>query len=124
MWKRMRSFVAVLSVVVLSLGLLTASAFAADESTDSDAGANPRSLPLLLQDYGLSVAGVDVTSANAADVLGDGTVSYDADTQTLVLDNAVIDCQQDEDDNSKGAILFNGDLNIELIGENLITSAT
>lgn len=120
----MRSFVAVLSAVVLSLGLLTTSAFAADESTDSDAGANSRSLPLQLQDYGLSVAGVDVTSANAADVLGDGTVSYDADTQTLVLDNAVIDYQQGGDDNSKGAILFNGDLNIELIGENRITSAT
>lgn len=125
MKKKTRSFVAVLSAVVLSLSLLTASAFAADESTDSDAGAKPEvSAAPAVQDYGLSVAGVDVTSANAADVLGDGAVSYDADTQTLVLDNAVIDYQQDGDDNSKGAILFNGDLNIELIGENRISSAT
>lgn len=125
MKKKTRSFVAVLSAVVLILSLLTASAFAADESTDSDAGAKPEvSAAPAVQDYGLSVAGVDVTSANAADVLGDGTVSYDADTQTLVLDNAVIDYQQDGNDNSKGAILFNGDLNIELIGENRISSAT
>ncbi len=41
-------------------------------------------------DYYLTVGGFDVTSANAADVLGDGTVSYDPDTETLTLKNANI----------------------------------
>lgn len=35
--------------------------------------------------YGLSVAGHPVTSNNAADVLGDGMVSYDAASKTLTL---------------------------------------
>ncbi len=41
-------------------------------------------------EYGLFVGGTEVTSANAADVLDDGTVSYDPDTQTLTLTNATI----------------------------------
>lgn len=41
-------------------------------------------------EYGLSVGGVAVTSANAEDVLGDGTVSYDPSTRTLTLENASI----------------------------------
>ena len=41
-------------------------------------------------EYGLSVGGIDVTSENAADVLGDGTVSYDPNTQTLTLKDASI----------------------------------
>ena len=41
-------------------------------------------------EYPLSIGGIDVTSANAADVLGDGTVSYDPDTQTLTLKDAKI----------------------------------
>lgn len=41
-------------------------------------------------EYGLTVGGVDVTSANAADVLNDGTVSYDPSSQTLTLKNASI----------------------------------
>ena len=40
--------------------------------------------------YGLFVGGTEVTSANAADVLGNGTVSYDPDSQTLTLNNATI----------------------------------
>ena len=38
----------------------------------------------------LYVGGVGVTKANADDVLGDGTVSYDFSTKTLTLDNANI----------------------------------
>lgn len=41
-------------------------------------------------EYGLSVGGVDVTSENAMDVLGNGSVSYDPDSQTLTLENAKI----------------------------------
>ena len=36
--------------------------------------------------YGVTVGSVAVTSDNAADVLGDGAVSYDAATNTLLLD--------------------------------------
>ena len=41
-------------------------------------------------DYHLTVGGIDVTSENAADVLGDGAVSYDSDSRTLTLKNAKI----------------------------------
>ena len=40
--------------------------------------------------YGVIVGGVEVTESNAADVLGDGTVSYDTATKTLTLNNATI----------------------------------
>ena len=41
-----------------------------------------------VDEYDLWVNGVHVTSDNAADVLNDGTVSYDAATNTLTLDGA------------------------------------
>lgn len=42
-------------------------------------------------EYGLFVGDdVEVTSENAADVLGDGSVSYDPDSQTLTLEDATI----------------------------------
>ncbi len=41
--------------------------------------------------YGVLVAGNYVTSKNASDVLGDGTVSYDAVTNTLTLNGAHVD---------------------------------
>ena len=40
--------------------------------------------------YPIYVGGFQVTENNAADVLGDGTVSYDASTKTLTLDGANI----------------------------------
>lgn len=40
--------------------------------------------------YGIFVGGIEITENNASDVLGDGTVSYDADTNTLTLNNATI----------------------------------
>lgn len=39
-------------------------------------------------DYPIEVGGVKITSSNANDVLGDGTVSYNASTHTLTLNNA------------------------------------
>ena len=39
-------------------------------------------------DYGVTVNGIGVTDANAADVLGDGTVSYDSGSNTLSLQGA------------------------------------
>ncbi len=40
------------------------------------------------EEYGITVNDQPVTSANAADVLGDGTVSYDPETNTLKLSGA------------------------------------
>ena len=47
--------------------------------------------PVLESGINLLVGKTWVTGANAADVLGDGTVSYDDETKTLTLDNANID---------------------------------
>lgn len=68
-------------------------------------------------EYGLFVGGVEVTSENAADVLGNGTVSYDPNTQTLTLNGANITQGEHED----AAIYFEtGDLSIELVGDNVV----
>ena len=40
-----------------------------------------------VEKYNIVVGGTDVTSANAADVFGDGTVSYNPETKTLTLNN-------------------------------------
>ena len=64
--------------------------------------------------YGLSVGGVQVTSDNASDILGNGTVSYDAANTELTLNNA--DIRMD----GKGAIVAAGNLRIEVIGDNYI----
>ena len=52
------------------------------------------------EDYGFSVydskngIAVEGTGDNAADVLGDRTISYDAVTNTLTLNNAVLTSQE------------------------------
>ena len=65
--------------------------------------------------YGFSVCGTDVTTANAEDVFGDGTVSFNPETNTLTLNNANI--------TTSDTFIYsiNRDLNIELIGNNNIT---
>ena len=45
---------------------------------------------LQAEDYGITVAGVAVTDANAANVMGDGTVSFDAENNILTLTGATI----------------------------------
>ena len=45
---------------------------------------------ILTDEYGVWVAGVSVTRANASDVLGDGTVAYYPESNMLVFDNADI----------------------------------
>ena len=67
--------------------------------------------------YNIYVAGTQVTSLNQADVLGDGTVSYDAETNTLTLNNANIETEA-ETEFAISAI----EINIRLEGENKITS--
>ena len=41
--------------------------------------------------YGLTIAGVAVTSANAEDITGNNTVTFNASTNTLIINNATID---------------------------------
>ena len=68
--------------------------------------------------YDLFVGGTEVTSVNTADVLGDGTVSYDPDTQTLTLNGATVTRGEHED----AAIYYEGgDLAIVLEGNNVVT---
>lgn len=75
--------------------------------------------------YNIWIGGTQVTSANAGNVLGDGTVSYDAETQTLTLSNANITTACDEFIRSgywgtRTGIRANQDLVICLVGENTI----
>lgn len=44
-----------------------------------------------LIEYDVYISDIQITSHNAADVLGDGTVSYDAKTNTLTLNGATIE---------------------------------
>ena len=68
---------------------------------------------VLTPGFDIRVAGVQVMTINANDVLGDGTVYYDADNNTLVLDNATIESEYP-------GVYSRTDLIIELIGENKI----
>ena len=63
-------------------------------------------------EYGVFVGETQVTSGNAADVLGNGKVSYDAGSNTLKLDGAVV-----------GSIIFNAvseDASVEFTGDNTV----
>lgn len=102
---RSRALTVVLSLMLI-IGLMPATVFAAP--------VNPTTV---------QVNGTDILNGTDHTVsCGRGTATYDPGTNTLTLNNAEINYQQN--DNSAGAILFNGDLNINLVGENTITSAT
>lgn len=80
----------VLLVCMLMIGLFPITAFAAE-------------------DYKITVAGTQVTSNNASDVLGDGTVSYDHETKTLKLNGATLNGGIYIDQNSPICICVQGD---------------
>ena len=63
------------------------------------------------ESYGLYVGGVEVTTGNAHDILGNGTATFDATYNKLILNNATIEYHDT-------LIYSEIDLNIELIGEN------
>ena len=68
-------------------------------------------LYFLKEPYGIYVAGVSVNRDNQDDILGDGTVYYDANNNILVFDNATIE--------SEDTVVYSKiDLHIQLIGEN------
>lgn len=73
--------------------------------------------------YNLKVNGIDVTSENAASVTGDGiagNISYDAASNVLTLNNAVVNAS-----GGKNALESKNDgLTIRLVGENNMTSTS
>ena len=73
-------------------------------------------------DYGITVAGTAVTSANAANITGDGTISYDADNNVLTLNN--IESSFNGKDANDAFIKCTGDitsLTVHLIDDNVLT---
>ncbi|MCQ2062937.1 MAG: InlB B-repeat-containing protein [Fibrobacter sp.] len=78
-------------------------------------------------DYDLIVANVPVTAENAADIPlgeGNGTASFDAETSTLTLTDAVIGDAHNFENFGKAFIYSNLEkLNIVLVGENRIVSS-
>lgn len=61
--------------------------------------------------YDIYVAGISVNTTNADDILGDGTVYYDAYNKILTFNNATIESEN-------WPLYSKVDLNVELIGEN------
>ena len=80
--------------------------------------------------YDIEVAGLRVTSANAANIPheGEGTISYDEETNTLILDNVNIIYDEDNEadpEYGQAAVIRSWSdrkLNVKLIGDNCITS--
>lgn len=77
---------------------------------------------IVTTDYKIRVSGVQVTSENAEDILGDGKVSYDAVNNILTLDNANISGSWSGDYTSSAAIYGADILTINLIGNNTVTN--
>ena len=69
--------------------------------------------------YDLMVAGTQVTTVNASDVLGDGKVSYNASTNTLTLNNAAISITS-----TRGIDNAISNLKIALVGTNTISTSS
>lgn len=105
---RSRVLTVMLSLMFI-VGLMPATVFAAEPDA-----------PTTIQVNGTEI----LNSVNHTVSCGSGTATYDPGTNTLTLDNAEINYQQNSGNNGAGAILFDGDLNINLVGENTITSVT
>ena len=83
--------------LALCLGMMTATALAVD--------------------YDLQISGTQVTDNNADNVLNDGTVAYDPNTNTLTLNNAHLNSASNNIIDSKMEALT-----INLIGDNTLTA--
>ena len=57
--------------------------------------------------YAVTVSGVNVTADNCSDILGDGSVTYDPDTNTMVLTNATIEVSKYGDSSAAFGIRHN-----------------
>ena len=71
------------------------------------------------EEYDIWVGGTLVTSENAGDVLGNGTVAYDPDTNTLTLCDANITTPHEAGNYNYG-IYAKGQLTIELVGDSTV----
>ena len=102
--KKTRWLACLLSLLLL-VGLLPTTALAANES-----------------EYGLWVNGTAVTADNAENVLGNDTVSYNAETKTLTLNGATINTPNPTEASSvySSGIYAEGNINIILSGNNSI----
>lgn len=96
-----KHILSVLMCLCLALSLVPTAALAADTTN-----------------YDIWVGGVQVTSANAGNVLCDGTVRYDAQTGTLTLDNANITGTNTDVSGVGAAIYADTDLTLALTGDN------
>ena len=98
--KRLAKFLATLTVVLMIAPGAAATAFASEP------------VP-----YGLMIESTEVTSANASDVFGDGTASFDPATSTLTLNNFAM-----TDNEYGGPMLGNSvqNLKVVLVGENAL----
>ena len=87
MKKTNRKILGILTAVMMVLGLLSASG--PDAYAKEDTGQNTKGTPTY---YHVWVSGISVSSENKDDVLGDGTgsVKYDPETNTLILNNPKI----------------------------------
>lgn len=74
---------------------------------------------VISDDMFIQVGGIAVTMTNKDDVLGDGKVSYDAETSTLTLNNVNLnpDYAQNDGDLRVSIVTSLAQLNINLIGE-------
>ena len=70
--------------------------------------------------YDLWVGGIKVTSENADDIFDNGTASYDAASNTLALNGTDIDQAYTSSDYYTSGIYADGDININLTGDNSI----
>ncbi len=70
-------------------------------------------------EYPVYIKGIQVTSTNALDVLGDGTVTFDEETFTLTLNNANINTGSVE---AQGMTVGINGMTVKLIGTNQVTS--
>ncbi|MBQ6328967.1 MAG: hypothetical protein IJI35_08140, partial [Kiritimatiellae bacterium] len=78
------------------------------------------------EQYPLYIQGIQVTSDNASDIMGDGTISYDADTGTLTLDCFNVTGQPAAGPGSVMPTIkcTEGDLIVNLKGDNAIVGGS
>ena len=105
-------------LAVLMLGTLLNPAVMAEEPVET--GETAGEITELAEPYPLWVGGKQVTSDNAADVLGNKKVSYDAAAKKLTLDNAAFSTGKAEEDAFYGIFSEVDDLTVELTGKNTI----
>lgn len=68
--------------------------------------------------YPVYIAGRQLNNLNATDYLGDGSVSYDAETKTLTLNN----CQRQQSNNAPFIEFKESGIKLNVVGENILFS--